>query len=151
MFQSKNKRKHVYPCKPQFYYIKVGCKGVYITRTCLHDAKLSLLSFKNNIISPPPFYYMYKARICVVLQKFSNNDNIFGNRTTLFLRNFNPRLPTALTIPMDHIWCDSGILGSRKRDRIVTFIQGLRCVQLESDFNLWRQEFFKHEYSPDGE
>ena len=25
---------HVYPCKPQFYYIKVGCKGVYIIRTC---------------------------------------------------------------------------------------------------------------------
>ena len=30
-------RIHVYPCKPQFYYIKVGCKGVNITRTCLHD------------------------------------------------------------------------------------------------------------------
>ena len=27
-------RKHVYPCKPQFKYIKVGCKGVYLTRTC---------------------------------------------------------------------------------------------------------------------
>ena len=27
-------RKIVYPCKPRFYYIKVGCKGVYITRTC---------------------------------------------------------------------------------------------------------------------
>ena len=31
-------RKKVYPCKPQFYYIKVGCKGVFITRTCFHDA-----------------------------------------------------------------------------------------------------------------
>ena len=30
-------RKHVNPCKPQFYHIKVGCKGVYITRTCYHD------------------------------------------------------------------------------------------------------------------
>ena len=28
---------NLYPCKPQFYYIKVGCKGVYISRTCLHD------------------------------------------------------------------------------------------------------------------
>ena len=36
MFWSKNKKK-VYPCKPQFYYIKVGCKGVYITRTCYPD------------------------------------------------------------------------------------------------------------------
>ena len=25
-------------CKPQFYYIKVGCKGVYFTRPCYHDA-----------------------------------------------------------------------------------------------------------------
>ena len=30
-------RKNVYPCKPQFYYIKVGCKRVNITRTCYHD------------------------------------------------------------------------------------------------------------------
>ena len=28
---------NVYPYKPQFYYIKVGCKGLYITWTCLHD------------------------------------------------------------------------------------------------------------------
>ena len=30
MFLSKNNKKNVYPCKPQFYYmyIKVGCKGV---------------------------------------------------------------------------------------------------------------------------
>ena len=36
MFWSKNKKK-VYPCKPQFYYIKVGCKGVFVTRTCFRD------------------------------------------------------------------------------------------------------------------
>ena len=28
MFFSKNKENNVYPCKPQFYYIKVGFKGV---------------------------------------------------------------------------------------------------------------------------
>ena len=27
MFLSRNKKKNVYPCKPQFYYIKVGLKG----------------------------------------------------------------------------------------------------------------------------
>ena len=32
-------RKNVYLCKPQFFYIKGGCKGVYITRTCLHDGE----------------------------------------------------------------------------------------------------------------
>ena len=37
MFWSKNTKK----CIPQFHYIKVGFKGVYITRTCYHDAVLS--------------------------------------------------------------------------------------------------------------
>ena len=32
-------RKDVYPCKPHFYYIKVGCKGVFVTRTCFRDEK----------------------------------------------------------------------------------------------------------------
>ena len=27
-------RKNVYHCKPRFYYLIVGCKGVYIVRTC---------------------------------------------------------------------------------------------------------------------
>ena len=30
MFLSRNKKNHVYPCKPQFYNIKVGFKGVKI-------------------------------------------------------------------------------------------------------------------------
>ena len=25
------------PAKPQFYYIKVGCKGVFVTRACFRD------------------------------------------------------------------------------------------------------------------
>ena len=32
-------RKKVYPCKLQFYCIKVGCKGVFITRTRFRDVK----------------------------------------------------------------------------------------------------------------
>ena len=38
--------KNEYPCKPQFYYIKVWCKGVFISRTCLHD-----VCFANSILS----------------------------------------------------------------------------------------------------
>ena len=34
-FRAKIRKK--YPCTPQFHYIKVGCKGVYITRTCYPD------------------------------------------------------------------------------------------------------------------
>ena len=30
IFWSKNKKNNVYPCKPQFYYIKVGFTGVKI-------------------------------------------------------------------------------------------------------------------------
>ena len=30
MFLSRNKKNNVYPCKPQFYYIKMGFKGVKI-------------------------------------------------------------------------------------------------------------------------
>ena len=30
MLLSRNKKNNVYPCKPQFYYIKVGYKGVKI-------------------------------------------------------------------------------------------------------------------------
>ena len=30
MFLSRNKKNKVYPCKPQFYYMKVGFKGVKI-------------------------------------------------------------------------------------------------------------------------
>ena len=30
-------RDDVYPCKPQFYYIRIGCEGVQITQVCYHD------------------------------------------------------------------------------------------------------------------
>ena len=33
-------RKNVYPCIPLFHFINMGCKGVYITRTCLHAGKI---------------------------------------------------------------------------------------------------------------
>ena len=35
-------RKNVYPCAPPVYYIKVGCKRVYITRTCYLDGRKRL-------------------------------------------------------------------------------------------------------------
>ena len=43
MFLSKNKKNNVYPCKPQFYYIKVGFKGVKIISVCFHDGRGNLL------------------------------------------------------------------------------------------------------------
>ena len=42
-FREKNMKIMNNPVNPSFFYIKVGCKGltkgVYITRTCLHDAR----------------------------------------------------------------------------------------------------------------
>ena len=40
MFLSRNKKNNVYPCKPQFYYIKVGFKGVKIIWACFRDVVL---------------------------------------------------------------------------------------------------------------
>ena len=34
MFLSRDKKNNVYPCKPHFYYIKVGFKGVKIIKAC---------------------------------------------------------------------------------------------------------------------
>ena len=36
-FLSRNKKNNVYPCKPQFYYIKVGFKGVKIIQACFRN------------------------------------------------------------------------------------------------------------------
>ena len=41
MFLSRNKKINVYPCKPQFYYIKVGFKGVKTILACFRDETLS--------------------------------------------------------------------------------------------------------------
>ena len=42
MFFNRNKENKVYPCKPQFYYIKVGLKGVKIIQACFRDAYVSI-------------------------------------------------------------------------------------------------------------
>ena len=79
MFWSKNKKNNVYPCKPEFYYIKVGCKGVFITRTCFRDAtsagylKYSKIvsSFKivNIRIKEKHCYFCWKREESFAMQK----------------------------------------------------------------------------------
>ena len=63
MFWSKNKE-IVYPCKPQFYYIKVGCKGLFVTRTCFRD---DMDTCRKNISSGAPTRsrsYVKKIMLC---------------------------------------------------------------------------------------
>ena len=43
MFLSRNKKNNVYPCQPQFYYIKMGFKGVKIIQVCSRDGLRLLL------------------------------------------------------------------------------------------------------------
>ena len=49
MFLSRNKKNKVYPCKPQFYYIKVWFKGVKIAWACFRDADLPMHSKHSTI------------------------------------------------------------------------------------------------------
>ena len=37
MFLCRNKKNSVYPCEPQFYYIKVGFKVIKIIQVCFRD------------------------------------------------------------------------------------------------------------------
>ena len=45
-------RKIGIPCIPQFCYIKVGFKGVYISRTCFPD---DIVQFRE--LNPYPFFF----------------------------------------------------------------------------------------------
>ena len=57
-------RKNVYPSKPQFDYIKVGCKGVFVTRTCFHDVLLHVewqrfdINFVYNVKSFSVIFFL---------------------------------------------------------------------------------------------
>ena len=42
-------RKNDYPYKAQFYYIKVGSKGVFVTRTCFRHDLVTAYFLLNEI------------------------------------------------------------------------------------------------------
>ena len=42
MFLSRNKKNNAYPCKPQFYCVKVGFKGVKIILACFRDVSVPI-------------------------------------------------------------------------------------------------------------
>ena len=61
MFLSRNKKNNIYPCKPQFYYIKVGYKGrqnyigkfswceSWYTPSCMAQAYMQLLELNDPL------------------------------------------------------------------------------------------------------
>ena len=54
MFLSRNKKNYVYPCKPQFYYIKVGLKGSKLYR---HVFMMKTKQSQSSRLSPAKFVY----------------------------------------------------------------------------------------------
>ena len=51
MFLNRNKKNNVYPCKPQFYYIKVGFKGVKIILICFREDYSTNSDFMATVCS----------------------------------------------------------------------------------------------------
>ena len=85
MFLSRNKKNNVYPCKPQFYYIKVGFKGVNIIWACFRDDFFNVaahmcihgysvnLSQSENMCSGVKFHFLHNvsySRIIIILDSF---------------------------------------------------------------------------------
>ena len=50
MFLSRNKTNNAYPCKPQFYYIKVGFKGVKIIQACFRNRMKRCIFVLNKLL-----------------------------------------------------------------------------------------------------
>ena len=48
-FFSRNKKNNVYPCKPQFYYIKVGFKGVKTIWACFRDGYYCMMPVQQVV------------------------------------------------------------------------------------------------------
>ena len=57
MFSSENKKNNVYPCKPQFYYIKVGFKGVKIIKACFCDVTVCLCHYISGKYGTQLFFF----------------------------------------------------------------------------------------------
>ena len=70
MFLSRNKKNNVYPCKPRFYYIKVGFKGVKIQWACFRDGSHCAwqLSNKSNNMRKGTFRYVRPTKTQISLR-----------------------------------------------------------------------------------
>ena len=67
MFLSRNKKNNVYPFKSQFYYIKVGFKGVKIILACFRDVSTYVVSLWH--IAPSQF---------AIVLGFNNTSTLVG-------------------------------------------------------------------------
>ena len=79
MFLSRNKKNNLYPCKPQFYYIKVGFKGVKIIQVCFRDVTRNSIPCCVSCSS-------LEARCCM---NYSNENNTATWRPTFSSKTQN--------------------------------------------------------------
>ena len=77
MFLSRNKKNNVYPYKPQFYYIKVGFKGVRIIKACFRDEFLINCYLLSEVFVKVSF---------VILMNFVVVSSVGMKRITCILR-----------------------------------------------------------------
>ena len=71
MYLSRNKKNNVYPCKPHFYYIKVGFKGVKIYRRVFVMSDDSILSLLQMGYAAPYLSMVRLTKIVIVLFVYS--------------------------------------------------------------------------------
>ena len=83
-------RKNVYPCTPQFYYIKVGCKGVFITWTRFHDGMGSQKTKAQIRVQGSSFHDTAHILVYIPLQ----SENLLTNISVLQLQG----------LVLEHLW-----------------------------------------------
>ena len=67
MFLAEIRKNNVYPCKPQFYYIKVGFKVVNIIQACFRDEALDAILEANYIFFFFFFFFFFFVHIFILL------------------------------------------------------------------------------------
>ena len=63
MYLSINNKNNVNPCKPKFYYIKMGFKGVKIIYACFRDEWNGWIAIENNRNEA---YIQFRSKYCLM-------------------------------------------------------------------------------------
>ena len=81
MCLSRNKKNNAYPCKPQFYYIKVGFKGVKIIQACFRDEIRTRFPLSQSQKSFLSFFFFFFFLFLSLVLLYRKTVGIKGNRT----------------------------------------------------------------------
>ena len=79
-------RRNVYPCKPKFHYIKVGCKGykshghVFLMLLITSDFSIRLMLFTSELQTPITFLFVNENVKCGYSFALLELDESFGTK-----------------------------------------------------------------------